>query len=522
MKFPDISRIKGYFPAAGAGLLFGLFLFYKSFSLHWYISDENIYYCMARDLGWSHWPYRDFFYANPPLLLFLLKLGGMASDWSVAGMRCVPVLCHLGAGLVLWRVLTPMLGCLVVVPLGVHLFSYDALRASTHSTGITESLLFIHLALYMALCRRASCAGVLLGLALWTKTYSVTAIPMIGAIFLLQKRKSKKESFVQAGKFAGVLVLMVLILVLGGFAFGGMKFWEMNVSYHLSKQPSDEGGSWEVFSQVAYRNQGSLYVLAICLAAGSLASLPVLRKHGIRVPPLDFLTGTPPLFHILLGLVHFFSVFVFLVMQGRIFDFYMLLFLPALALISAGCLMPVQKYFETWNPTKPGKWHPWIVESSFLVLIALILAHPFIPRSCRLFIPDLVTYLQHEARHADGLARWNPLLSVPGTTLFGDSGTAPLVALMSGAQLALGEADTNQMRFQGGFPAPGKFIQSLEESSVQWAVVRGRIQSQNRFIPRGLFAIPEFREYARTRFSSVDQVVLEGDTEIRLMHHNLP
>ncbi|MCA9439583.1 MAG: hypothetical protein KC964_02165, partial [Candidatus Omnitrophica bacterium] len=69
----------------------GFWLFLKSETFHWYLTDENIYYLLARNLGFATLPYRDFFYANPPFLLILLKISGFLFHWQVAGLRIIPI-----------------------------------------------------------------------------------------------------------------------------------------------------------------------------------------------------------------------------------------------------------------------------------------------------------------------------------------------------------------------------------------------------------------------------------------------
>ncbi len=57
---------------AWGGLLLavGWFLLIKSYCFHWQVSDENIYYYMAwAAVDHGALPYRDFFFAHPPLHL---------------------------------------------------------------------------------------------------------------------------------------------------------------------------------------------------------------------------------------------------------------------------------------------------------------------------------------------------------------------------------------------------------------------------------------------------------------------
>ncbi len=500
-----------------------IYLFFKGKCFHWYISDENIYYYMAQEMGWSHLPYRDFFYANPPLLLLLLKVGGVLTGWGIAGLRLIPILSHVVSGYAFYRLLSPLLKCWVVIPLSIFWLSYDSLRASTHATGIAETLAFIAGAFLIAFRGQSKLASLFLGLGLCTKTYAITGLPgLLVALWLAGADRQRRWRSI--GWCLGITILTVVLLAVTGTILGGKDFWDMNVFYHLSKQPA-EAGVAPVFGQVLVRNQGSLYVLAatvMLLFAGRFILKGNCAKSATTAEATSFLqkeTGmmTPEWRFLIVGSVHFVTVLVFLMMQGRIFDFYFLLFLPALALLAGGLLGMAIEYWKgsSTHGGQPRLWKAIFIGYSIVCLI--FLAHPMIPRQYRFFMRELVTYWQHEERNADGLAKWNTILTGEDAVLAGDSGSAPLVALLSGQRLALGEADTNQMRFQGGFPPAPVFIQKLKDAGVKWLVVRGRRTSKGRFIAGGMFSLPEFKAYAQADFSQVDHLVLEGDTEVRLM-----
>jgi hypothetical protein len=79
-------------------------------------------------------------------------------------------------------------------------------------------------------------------------------------------------------------------------------------------------------------------------------------------------------------------------------------------------------------------------------------------------------------------------------TLFGDSNTVPLVALLSERRLALDEADTNAMRFATVTP-PEAFIARLERAPP-FLVLAGE--------DRGVFLIPEFVDWTARGYGIVE------------------
>lgn len=513
----------------------------KAPSLHWYISDENIYYYMARDMGWKVLPYRDFFYANPPLLLPILKASGCLFGWGIIGLRLVPTVAHLGGGIALYRMFRSHLGVLSLAPVWVYLWSHDSLRAGTHATGITETLVFILWAYWFAFHSRGGWAGLLLGMGLWTKTYAITALPGLLVALYRSSPHRRKESLT---RFITVLTGSIALLAVFGTLIGGRSFWEMNVSYHLSKESGDEN-TFRVLSHVAYRNQGTLFllglsaVLGVGLAAlqgtlhrarmspdrrGSSKSARRDKRDSITPSKRDgeaLVTAVPAMASnfLIAGLVHFVTVLAFLLKQGKIFDFYLLLFLPALSFWIGAFLMMARSALDRARNSR-RRLLGFSAGYSVLALFLLsqpLLCPPLFRHDLRLFARDWMSYLNHLRFSADDLEIWKAKIGGPGVVLTGDSGTAPLLAILTGNQMALHEADTNQMRFLGGFPAAAGFIKDLEKEPPEWLVVRGKRLPKDKFIPRGMFEIKDFERFAYGNFELKGRLKLESDTEALLM-----
>lgn len=475
----------------------------KSQCLHWYLSDENIYYYLARDLAFSHIPYRDFFYANPPLLLFLLKLGGVLSGWSVFGLRAVPVLSSLLSGFLLYRTLVPRLGIWAVLPLWILWFPYLALRASTHATGVNVVLLFLLLAYHQAWRGRPIWAGVALGLGLWTKTYAIVAAPGLAVlVFLLSKNRGRRSTI----EFLGTTLAMAGALALSGTIAGGASFWRMNVAYHLNK-PEGATSFADTAADVASDNPGTLLVVALTAAFAIWTIVFVQSKAPEKEANATTLAERFPDLRALgiAGAVHCATLLLFLSLQNRVFDFYFLLLLPGLCL-GLGALLG---FARAKGP------NPWLFLAPSAIA-ATLLAMPLIPNKDRPLFQGPVSYWDHEARHIDRVAELLPQIAAGGGgPISGDSGTAPLLATLSGAKLAGGEADTNAMRFRSGYPKPSEFIRSLEEEEVEWLLVRAQ-QARGGARPVGMFGIQDFWEYAKTEFEKADAVQLNSKDAVVL------
>lgn len=476
----------------------GFHLYLKSRTFHWYLSDENIYYYLARDMGMDHLPYSGFFYANPPFLLVLLKASGVLTDWSVVGLRLVPLLCHLLVGVSFFFVFRGRLGLLALVPTWVCWWSYDALRASTHASGITETLGFCGIAFLFASQKRPVWAAVAWGVAFATKFYAVALFP---AIALLAFLSTPERGFSRFARFIGPAAAAAAATFVLGLVVGGESYWTMNFSYHLAKDVVEDDVD-EVFLSVLIRNQATAYILA---AAAAWWLTGWMRIRPASPTPPEF----PALRWLAVGVAAFLSVLIFLLLQKKIFDFYLLLFLPGAAFLLSGflataCAQAAEARWETGR------------RIAFLGFAFFLLSQSLLPREYRLFIRDRVSYWDHEIRTFDDLAEWKPLIQ-PDDTILGDSGTAPVVALMTGARLSLGEGDTNYMRFLAGMPTPSQFIAEADQEGVDWLVVRGTRTREGRFRPSGMFSIPEFRDYAAGEFEMHKALGFGGSRAVVLM-----
>jgi len=114
-----------------------IFLLLKSQGFQHSRTDENIYFYMGKLMAEGKIPYRDFFFAHPPLPLLLFTLIFLIFGFNFILLKSISVIAIIVAAYYLFRLIAeetdPKIGILSTI---VFLFSYDVLRASTHPTGI--------------------------------------------------------------------------------------------------------------------------------------------------------------------------------------------------------------------------------------------------------------------------------------------------------------------------------------------------------------------------------------------------
>jgi hypothetical protein len=78
--------------------------------------------------------------------------------------------------------------------------------------------------------------------------------------------------------------------------------------------------------------------------------------------------------------------------------------------------------------------------------------------------------------------------------IFGDSGTVPLLALLSGRRIAANEVDTNIQRYRSGMADPQSLIQAIDRPSTQLIVLRPRF---------GVGGLAQIQDLVRNKYKRV-------------------
>ncbi len=118
--------------------------------------------------------------------------------------------------------------------------------------------------------------------------------------------------------------------------------------------------------------------------------------------------------------------------------------------------------------------------------------------------PALTRYLWHESRHFTApaaLAARVLELTREGSTVFGDSIAAPLVALLAERRITLDQADTNTMRYRSRITPPEAAIADLEREPPAAIIGNSR---------RGFLLVPEMQAWVTSRYAvaaSVDDPI---------------
>ncbi len=529
---PDPRRRFGGAADFAATLLLGAYALLKTYALGASLSDEYIYLYMCRRIAEGAIPYADFFFAHPPLHLLpgtlLLALFG----FSLPLAKVVPAVAGAVAGIAVYRVARragPLQG---IVALALFLFSYDLLRASSHYTGATEAAALLAWGLERALAGRPMASGALAAAAALVAFYAAPAAAALGLVlFLRRDGAAALYGAAWAAVFGGANLACLA-------AFGG-RYWDPVFRYHFLKPPAGDGSSAALMRAFVADNNW----LIGCAAAAAAAIFLVRRVPQGTTPRSRYDSGSAghvppddPWWPAAAGVLMAASHLVFLSASGRLFTYYFVPAFPGLAI--AGGVASIAILDGARRAARTPRGGAWARSAAFAFAAAVLClagpqalrlaagqaageppergtANPVVWRDAPLpaslnvavrallwredgragaLTPAVTRYLQHESLRFEAPAyfAWRVRdLTPPGSTLFGDSLTAPLVALLADRRIALDEADTNYMRYASGITHPDRTITALEQAPPE-AIIASPL--------RGFFLVPEMRRWVTSHY----------------------
>jgi hypothetical protein len=566
-KWPDISAWSLF------GLVVLFFLVLKSFSFHWQTGDENVYFYMAwATADHGALPYADYFFAHPPLHLLpgivLFALFGFGPFTA----RLIPVGATITGAVFLFLLARKHMGRVAAVAtVFLYLTAFSLLRASTHWTGINLSVMWVIIGLWAFYRERPLNSGVFMALGVCTGAYVLPGAIMAGLLALL---RSRKDGLRFLAGFAAVWGFINLVcLVIGGSQFidGVYRYhvakpsapgasWKMSVRVFTD--------NFALFLGVMF---GPLLAWLDKLLLGKEPEeKPVAKKKKKpkrnEVPPTGVLALWLWLRRVLLqegdkslarvGALWALGYLIFIAMLARVFPFYFLLLFPAMALAGGYAVARVIRAVIDLAPRVKSRTKPWFkgvaVVGALLVvvLVAYLVRVPvqrgLLPKYVRKVdkpmqwsdapLPGFANgflqwccwddvaeayqdysttqeILYHESRffeEAEKLAEYVEANTDEDQTVFGDSSTAGIVALLSGRRLAADFADTNTMRFRSGITSADETIKQVEADNLALVLVSAgyrRARGGKAVLRYGRFAsVREFRRWLEENYEEAYRV----------------
>jgi hypothetical protein len=339
-----------------------LWLLLKSQALIASNTDENIYFYMAKLLGDGKLPYRDYFFAHPPLHVLVPGAVFAVFGFSLTLAKLFPMVAALVGGLAVWgiarRAISPWAAPLALV---LYLFASEVLKASSNMTGVNMTTMWLALGLWQMLKGRPATAGALLGCAVTTGFYAMAPALAIVAMAFFWAPDPDAPAPARRGFAYGLRLALSFALVVGAtnaifYAIGGERFLKGVYAYHQQKSFEDPDmvelfGADPGFPASLFHNLGVmvggndfvkdvfyhayLWVAALALPLVVVASWLRFRGRAWRMllPTTLFRSG-PDGRALVVALVAL-ALFVEFAMFRELYSFYFALLYPFLALCAA-------------------------------------------------------------------------------------------------------------------------------------------------------------------------------------------
>lgn len=510
------------------GCLLVLFFALRAFALLPHPADEGIYFYGA--LRWSQglWPYRDFFFAHPPLHLLpnaaLFKLFG----FSLGVAKMLTFLSASFVGVAAYAVtirLAPTTNRTIrqvaaLMAATAVLFAESLLKAASTDTGICQASACVALAAVLLCWSRPMAAGAAAAAAPLTLLQAGPAAAVVVAASLLLGKRTASRCFAAAvGVFASVHAVFWVI--------GGRAFWQQVYGFHLDKVGA-EGEGLAQLGFVVFDNW-TLFVLA---ATGALALAWGDRKARVLAA---------------LAAAAAALTLVAMATRPRVFPFYFQpAFFPLSLLVGWGFAQLLDRA-ALWWAGRRQRWQPTLalgVPVMFLALVAGPLANTLAAAVSPRRAEQLRTYAQtYSWVDAPGLGAVNALIKalfwqdgvrvvnedanaitqylwqrsrwlntapamvdavraqaahLSQPSLFGDSTVAPLVALQAGLPVTSDLVDTNLQRIRTGNLQLSEVV-SMLDTSPQALLLLGQ--------SGGIGTLPELRAYVAAHYTLVNNFI---------------
>ncbi len=427
---PKISFDKSWIIFFAAAIIF---LAIKAFAADYAVSDENTYYKMGQLVAEGQVPYRDFFFAHPPLQIYLYAAIFKVFGFSFFILKMLSAIAAVAAAAFVFVTVKEKLNPEAAVAAAVlFLFSYGTLLFTNFATGTEFATAFSAAAFYFFIRRKFATTGIMLALAAVTTQLSAIVVAVIFAAAIIMKDKKALTRM--------LLGFLPIFVVVNGVFLAAAK-WEyvkQVVLYHLQK-PSGTVDKSEVFFRVAKTNAPLLIVAALAFLSAEKRKLTVIASAAIAA---TYIIGFP--------------------LAKASFNYYIYYAFPFLAILAAYGILAVHSWMV--DKLRFRKEFAVAAFAAALVIASFAGAKQFAGYDFQAF------------PQAEEVAAYVKGGSQEGQSVFGDDSTVPLISLLSGREIALNYADNNVLRYSSGVTDLGQTLQLLQtevnENRLKFVILR--------------------------------------------------
>jgi hypothetical protein len=543
----------------GLGLMLVFFWGLKSFSFQWEPGDEAIYLYMSwAALDHGAIPYKDYFFAHPPFqLVWSIPVFALFGFNPVAA-KALPLVATSLTAVFIFLISKQKIGRIAAVfSAFLFLTAFSLLRSTTFWTGVHESVLLATMGLWFFLRKKPTWAGVCLALGVCTGTYILPAAVLVGALARIEERETLKK---YGRSFLGVWG----ITQIAGIILGGSEYLRSVYLFHFRK-PEAKQSAWRDTIQHFFMNFSLFWMglnglwLALLERKNQLAGKQKKKNPFFMIRLKHFIFDDERFSVAFIGGVWALGYLVFLHLLKKRFSFYYHLVFPGLALCS-GYL--AQQVFE-WvllsiRHLRSRLSVQWNDNLAFrLLFISVLLGGYALYRpSYEAFSPGAFRKKDQEMKWRDSpiptansffkwccwdsialggveygnaqeilyrtgdffkpfntLSNFIAQNSTERDTLFGDSITVGIVAILSNRRLEKDFSDTNTMRFTSKITPAQEAIKTIDNPSLKYVLVsaqkkQSKTTGKEEYQYQRFAGVPAFRSWLESHFKTALEVPL--------------
>jgi len=539
----NFSFSKYIFWILGVLLVSLIFFVLKMYNLIPYSSDEYIYIAQGKLIAEGLTPYKDFSMAHPPVQALFIALMFKVFGYHFVLFRMLAAGWALLGGIVLAMIVKRELGAIAsVFSMALYILAYEPLRASIHFTGVSMTIALLMFALLFHRRNNLLLCAVFCVLAVFTRLY---ALPAVFSLVLFTWWSSRKEALELAryGVFSG-LILFVLFSVWTGFS----AFMNDVFLFQASKTPMRA-------EQIAFMRDAVLFHNAVPLILFILGAITVTSKYFNAIKEATDAKKSKKakiqnqeyndIRFVLFSVITVLMILMILLNMSRVWMYYYVLAFPFAAIVGGWMIAQWWNFISNQirKISSAGihqQINPKWAMASLTVFVLFYFASPklehrldyykeflqsgknketnyvwkdgILPSSINSTVKNIfwkdtrilgnrynsfTYYLWHSCREldiTDELVEFVKANCTPEKRIFGDSGTVPLISLLSGRNIAGNRVDTNIEQFRSGNVDAKKLVREIDNASTQLIILRDKF---------GVAVLPEIQNMINRNYTEV-------------------
>ena len=400
------------------------FAIFKLLTLSLHYGDSNAYFYMAKAVLAGNVPYRDFFLADPPALVYILAFLRIFFGNNLLVYQALPIFFESATAILLFFILKKQGIRLAFLAPIIYLFSFTILATSDYLTGGQFVIFFSILGIFFYDNKKPFLSGISFALGFLVKFYALPGF--FGFLLFLLLRKDRENLYKILCTFLAIILLVFLPFII----LSANNLFNYTFLHHLNRPAGLS--KINVF--------GFLLAKEWLLIGFAVSGIVFLKEKKFFYPML-------------------FSVIFFLIFQ----DIYYAYFDSFFAYITIFAVLFLDYIFKIKKPL--------FYILIFIYSVFLLYSLGFYEKTS--FIIDRFDNVYEIADYVKTLPQ--------NIKIYGSHEVAPLVALLSNRELFLNYIDTNAQAF-GSLALD---VNKISESAVNSGIIL--IARINRLPEYGIF-----------------------------------